>query len=189
MIWRVLQEGFFNNVRGCLWKKCRRRCELCKQAPETTEHQFFSCLGPNRRWVRLLELLESTKLNLNDCTSLFDVLTLAINRSKRSPTMLLIVAESLQASWLDRVNRGFRQVHSHVLVYVVVRNVIEHIDAMVQMSHNSKKVSRLTQERNILLSAMDQMLGTWTRFRTTDQQNWCASSSGATSLWAPAPQN
>jgi hypothetical protein len=38
MVWRVLQEGFYNNVRGHIWKKCNKRCPLCKRGEETTKN-------------------------------------------------------------------------------------------------------------------------------------------------------
>jgi hypothetical protein len=30
MGWRVLQEGFYDDVRGHIWKKCKSRCPPCK---------------------------------------------------------------------------------------------------------------------------------------------------------------
>jgi hypothetical protein len=89
------------------WNKCSRRCPLCNNEAETTEHLFFSCEGPIKRWEKLLQVLEQTDFNINDCTSLFEIIGLAIDKSKRSPTLLIIVAETLLACWKDRVKWSF----------------------------------------------------------------------------------
>jgi hypothetical protein len=86
MIWRVLLRAFKILLESQL-EKCRRECPLCRSRAETTEHLFFNCVGPRRRRERLWALLEDTELNINDFTFLFEVLGLAVNRFKRSPTM------------------------------------------------------------------------------------------------------
>jgi hypothetical protein len=106
-VWRVLQEGYYNNVRGYKMEQVQQKVSTLQQWAETTEHLFFSCEGPIKRWEKLLQVLEQTDFNINDCTSLFEIIGLAIDKSKRSPTLLIIVAETLLACWKDRVKWSF----------------------------------------------------------------------------------
>jgi hypothetical protein len=90
--------------------------------------------------------------------------------------MLLLIGESLQASWKDRCNWEYKKVRTHTPAYEVVRNVIEQLDAMIQATNNVKRLERLQSERTLLLSAMDKALGVWSNFHTGTQSVQISSS-------------
>jgi hypothetical protein len=83
---------------------------------------------------------------------------------------LLLVGESLQASWKDRCSWEFKKVRTHIPAYVVIRNVIDQLDAMIQVTANYKKLGRLRAGRQTLLQAMYDNIGFWSRLNAGQTQ-------------------
>jgi hypothetical protein len=52
---------------------------------------------------------------------------------------------------------------SYVPIYVVVRNVVDRIEALAQVTDSDKKLARLNKARAVLLNALHNSLGSWSR--------------------------
>jgi hypothetical protein len=62
LIWRVMQFGFYTNVRGALWGVSTELCPQCQKQAESTLHLFFKCPEVNLRWSKCADLLKGTTL-------------------------------------------------------------------------------------------------------------------------------
>jgi hypothetical protein len=75
---------------------------------------------------------QNTEININKCTSFFKIISLAISRSRRSPTMLMLVAKILLACCKDSMKWMMHESKFHILVYVTIREVLDKLEALVQ---------------------------------------------------------
>jgi hypothetical protein len=65
----------------------------------------------------------------------------------------------LKANWKDRANWLVKKVRSHTPIYVVIRDVIDRLEALIQGIENQENIVRLKKERSVLLAALYKFVG------------------------------
>ena len=99
VIWRLLQHGFFTNVRGAIWKVCEALCPICGQTGETIAHLFFECEEVKQRWVKAIRLLRATSMSLGRVNSAFQIIEAAVKRHPQNPSILILLEEMVCSAW------------------------------------------------------------------------------------------
>jgi hypothetical protein len=106
-------------------------------------------------------MLQDSHLQFSDCTSLWDILCLAIDRQKRYPAFTILVSETVWQCWVERNNFIFREQSYRKPVFKLVRNACLTIEALLYQTSNAKKASKLLADKQILFSLVsDYVTGT-----------------------------
>jgi hypothetical protein len=123
IIWRLLQHRFYTNSRGAVWKVCKAVCPVCLGPAESTLHLFFLCPEVQQQWSTLLSLLSTTLMDFGQICTPLDLLLAGVLTHGKAPTRLIIIAEVVWTTWLERNDFFYRGQLGQTPLLVILRRV------------------------------------------------------------------
>jgi hypothetical protein len=152
-----MRNGFFTNTRGSLWGVCQESCPICGLAPETTAHLFFECPEVKRRWVKILRIIRNSEMAFGRVANAFELVAAAVRKHVVNPVMLILVAETVWSTWVERNVRVFQGQSSRMPIQVIFKNVATKLEALESATENRKKLTILRESKLYLLRYVDYM--------------------------------
>jgi hypothetical protein len=103
-------------------------------------------------------MLSDLHLNFNDFTTLWEILSLAIERQNCKPAFMVLVAKTLWECWQDRCKMAFGRQPFEKPAFILVRNMALIIKALLYKTTNSKKVAKLQTDIQLLVTLVPQFV-------------------------------
>lgn len=129
ILWRLLSHGYYCNYRGRLWG-VDPECPICEDAPEMIVHLFYECPRVKHRWDKLGRDARNTPLDFRSCSSLADIILLAIAQQPRCPSLFLLVTKTIALTWNERNAVVFHDHWSMAPSVLIWRRVASNLDAI-----------------------------------------------------------
>jgi hypothetical protein len=104
-------------------------------------------------------MLSESHLNFNECTTLWEILELAVDWQKRKPAFFILVAETLWECWKDRCNAVFERQTSRKPALMVIRNTVLIVEALLYRTTNKKKAAEMQMDNQVLLRLISEHIG------------------------------
>jgi hypothetical protein len=143
IVWRLLHHGFYTNSRGALWKVCEETCPVCLGNAESTFHMFFLCPEVKQRWSTLLTLLSTTSMDFGPIHTPLDLLLAGVLTHRQTPTRLIVIAEVIWTTWLERNDHVYRGQLNRTPLLVILRRVSLKVEALGETALAEHPVNRL----------------------------------------------
>jgi hypothetical protein len=157
VIWRLMKTGFFTNTRGALWGVSTETCPVCGVAPETTAHLFFECSEVKRRWVKAIKIIRRSQMAFGRVDNAFEVIAVAVKKHLYNPALLVLVAEIVWTTWVERNVRVFQGNTARMPLQVIFCNCATKLEALEGATGNLKKLAILRENKQYLLRYVEYM--------------------------------
>lgn len=105
-------------------------CPIREEAPETTHHLFQDYFRVKSQWDKLRNDTRGTPLDFGGCSSLCDLVLLAITHQRRCPTLFLLILERISLIWIEKNAIVFRDKWAMASTFLMWRKVGSSLEAI-----------------------------------------------------------
>lgn len=123
ILWRITQYGFFTNSRALRWLVSDGICMRCGIHVEMIEHLFFDYHNAKRKWREIKRMTKGSNLSYVIQNIFFVTIAQVIRRSKRKPSVIIMIGEVCNMIWLERNVFVYSRTYSRVLTWTIITQV------------------------------------------------------------------